>query len=193
MAFCVLCLATLALWAWSFHVGEMLVWTGVDDAAHDLRAWRVVVGRGGIAIHWRLERVTHDVIGGWFGEWPDTDDFGTRMDFLVPDGVHRRTTRPPAYPLLTPDALAYQTMWTGCGFQWVVGGTTATSPDFVRVRSATFPLIAPALLFVLTLLTRAFARKLTRPGRCPACGYDLRATPGRCPECGLAVPPAPSA
>ena len=28
-------------------------------------------------------------------------------------------------------------------------------------------------------------------GRCPRCGYDLRATPGRCPECG-AVAGAPS-
>jgi len=25
---------------------------------------------------------------------------------------------------------------------------------------------------------------LATRGRCPACGYDLRATPGRCPECG---------
>lgn len=36
------------------------------------------------------------------------------------------------------------------------------------------------------------ARMAVPPGRCPACGYDLRATPQRCPECGR-EPPAPAA
>jgi hypothetical protein len=42
--------------------------------------------------------------------------------------------------------------------------------------------------WVAALAGRASRRaSLARRGRCPACGYDLRATPGRCPECG-AVP-----
>jgi hypothetical protein len=42
---------------------------------------------------------------------------------------------------------------------------------------------APLPLFVLA--SRLAHRR--RDGRCPTCGYDLRATPARCPECGTAT------
>jgi hypothetical protein len=36
-------------------------------------------------------------------------------------------------------------------------------------------------------------RRRLAAGRCPACGYDCRATPGRCPECGAVQPAAATA
>jgi hypothetical protein len=57
----------------------------------------------------------------------------------------------------------------------------------------TFPHWSLALLFAilpaLHLRTAIRSRRRGRPGHCPRCGYDLRATPDRCPECG-AVPAA---
>ena len=45
-----------------------------------------------------------------------------------------------------------------------------------------------ALIFLAALVGWIFAKlrreRAKRYGRCPNCGYDLRATPGRCPECG---------
>ena len=48
-------------------------------------------------------------------------------------------------------------------------------------------LVALATPLPVSRLWRAArARQRRRRGRCPVCGYDLRATPGRCPECGTA-------
>lgn len=43
----------------------------------------------------------------------------------------------------------------------------------------------PAWSALAWLRRRVLARRRRRLGRCPVCGYDLRATPGRCPECGV--------
>jgi hypothetical protein len=54
--------------------------------------------------------------------------------------------------------------------------------------------VTPAIVSARLVRRHARLRRYRRAGRCPACGYDLRATPGRCPECGTvpasAVPPA---
>jgi hypothetical protein len=51
-------------------------------------------------------------------------------------------------------------------------------------------LVAPGWRGAAFVYRRCRGRVLVKAGRCPSCGYDLRATPGRCPECGTAPPSA---
>jgi hypothetical protein len=58
---------------------------------------------------------------------------------------------------------------------WLWGFTIFTIP-------AWFPPLATLVPPLLWL--RRWRKSRRKPGHCPACGYDLRATPDRCPECG---------
>jgi hypothetical protein len=70
--------------------------------------------------------------------------------------------------------------------------------DRVRCRQLILPYWLPNSLADLALLgavlkyVQSRARECrTLHGRCPACGYDLRASPDRCPECGAPAATAP--
>lgn len=64
-----------------------------------------------------------------------------------------------------------------------------TTPSSLRVR---LPLIWPISLLLspsmLYLAWIARARYRNASGKCPICGYDVRATRERCPECGSYLP-----
>jgi hypothetical protein len=72
-----------------------------------------------------------------------------------------------------------------------VGGIDASAGREYRVWRVpdwflTVLLAAMPVRWLLGIAVRRLRPK-TKKGRCPACGYDLRATPGRCPECGTAA------
>jgi hypothetical protein len=75
--------------------------------------------------------------------------------------------------------------WGSFGF--TAGGQPGLGPNFLLpcwFLCGLFSL-APALWLLRTLRIRR-ARKLVATGRCPECGYDLRAGHERCPESGFA-------
>ena len=81
--------------------------------------------------------------------------------------------------------------WLPLEFHWW-RGSESPGQRFMQVRVPYWPLVAAAAgLPLLWVMKRRGARRRWRigAGRCPTCGYDLRATPDCCPECGPAVAP----
>jgi hypothetical protein len=81
------------------------------------------------------------------------------------------------------------TEWELGGFAWDERRNTRRGTLHAR---AVVPCWCIAAASAVLPLGRAAARQRSRRhnrrirGRCPACGYDLRASPDRCSECGAA-------
>ncbi len=63
-------------------------------------------------------------------------------------------------------------------------------PDTFRFWCPTWVVSAGAGVWAAGLAVSRLRRRDVGPGRCPGCGYDLRASPRRCPECGRNSGPA---
>jgi hypothetical protein len=85
----------------------------------------------------------------------------------------------PGYRTRYPDGYRFRALL------WYGVGSDRDGSDWKWWADAPHWIVA-VVLAVLPLSRRRWlmSPRRRRPGLCPACGYDLRATPDRCPECG---------
>ncbi len=140
----------------------------------------------------------------WVGEWDLVVDRGTVAVHEVwqgggPDGVASPPLRPGWRFEIRDDA--DPDLWWHPTPGWHASSTQPVTDGWLvnrhpGEREADAPAWAVAAAAAVLPAWRAAAglrrRRRDRAGRCPACGYDLRATTGRCPECGTPCPSRPA-
>ncbi len=157
----VLCAATVALWVRSYQTGSSVTRYGRTASGARVEIATVSLFRGSVGLHesvWVLNGLSQRV-------------------------SYRIETGPLASDVAGGASDLYPVAW---GFGWYADGPTE---DVHRTaRGVTVPCwalaSACAALPIVRATRRRFGARRAQAGRCPACGYDLRATPERCPECG---------
>jgi hypothetical protein len=156
--------AVCALWARS-HVVRDYAWAWLPWPGADGRSIKVDADSGGgqVEIAWHV--------------WTAAERAAVqRNNALAGVNWYHRTFPdvPRQYARSIPP-----TAWNAAGFKWYRGPTHAS----VSAPYWSAALLS-AVLPVAWVATRWRRRWRLVAGRCPACGYDLRASPHRCPECG---------
>ena len=181
----VLCVAMVGLWVRSYWRRDqasltVLRWVTVvraDGTSKRFATYHSVIavsGRGGVMLQYR---------------WGPDDDWSMTGQRPQPQRltVYAFSSDRPIYPRaddFLPDRVSRQGQKYGFGFSYVFFASLhRVQVVFPHLVLGVLSLILPAM----TTRRRVREWRLRRAGRCPACGYDLRATPERCPECG-AVP-----
>jgi hypothetical protein len=171
-----LLLAVIIAWARSYRVGDAIEWRRVTRDERTVFCWYLVLssGRGGVA----LSR--------------DAEDYDAGHATIEDIGSHWRLfgwkTGVPTYPQPVFH-VGVGKPTTSFAINWG-GGRRGGSSAALR-RELIVPYWALALLVGILpgvqlrqVLKNRRRRQRREAGRCPTCGYDLRATPDRCPECG---------
>jgi hypothetical protein len=184
-----LCVSLAALWARSYSVGATVMQTRAVafNGSAGTRVLSATVGEGRIALSRDYSSLPPDPKPQ--GAVPDP--WTTEQPILRTEGWRWLRHK--------PGDLAYHfrpsqnSWWWRIGFGSVSGRSMDLDPESVLWHSIAFPLWLPTVAFAILpclWLRRSFRRR--RPGHCPSCGYDLRASAGRCPECGTAAIPSGS-
>jgi hypothetical protein len=167
--------AAAVLWARSYRAHDVLSWTQAEDVGGSRYGWYRVVasGRGRFAYScdaevYQRSSVTAEEAARPVGRWQW-------------EGWQREFVGCPAPGFGGPSShrLGFHLAWRG-------DGSTVRREVILPYWAVVLPAALLPALWVLRNLCRR-----VRPGACPVCGYDLRATPDRCPECdAFAATPA---
>jgi hypothetical protein len=90
-------------------------------------------------------------------------------------------------PLLLGTAIVIVNVGKICRWGRPFAGFDADGIGIDILSVAVFTLLNVLMLAMIWRTSRARFIRRPRPGVCPNCGYDLRATPSLCPECGTGV------
>jgi hypothetical protein len=173
-----LCVALAAAWVISYFRYDAAYFSKVwgDPERPRRRFFHVRSSLGSISLAYQYENAVREMINPY-----DRTELGRGWQTTT------ESARPPR-PLPPGD--------TGpglLGLRWY--WRSQFHPKQLRLeRYFIIPFWLPVLACALPPAVWAVRHRRRRPvpGRCPACGYDLRATPGRCPECGAAAAVTPA-
>ena len=183
VALIVMCVATAAVWAWSWFRVDTLMYHSHRSGPDQWVGWTATVTTGGGRVMLDVQVFRIDASHAASIKAEIASRYAWR-----PRGV---TTYSNPVDERIPYWIESPSPWNRLGFEWFDdhGRTLGKLRDIhYRGISVMFPhwsaIGVLGTMVGLWIVSRWRWSRRAKKGHCVACGYDLRATPGRCPECG---------